>query len=89
MLSNCSAGEDSWVSLGLQGAQTSVSNTKSTLTGRVDTEAETLILWPLDVKSWFIVKDPDAGKDSGQEQRRETEDEMVEWHHQLNGHEIE
>ena len=56
-------------------------------TGRIDAEA--LILWPLDVKSWFIGKDPDAGKDSGQEQRRAKEDEMVEWHHQLNGHEIE
>ena len=58
-------------------------------TGRIGAEAEAIIPWPLDVKSWFIVKDSNAGKDSGQEQRKVTEDEMVEWHHQLNGPEIE
>ena len=89
MLSNFSAGESSWVSLGLQGAQTSVSNTKSTLTGRVDTEAETPILWPPDVKSWFIGKDSDAGKDWRQEEKGTREDEMVGWHHGLNGPESE
>ena len=46
----------------------------------------TLTLWPLDVKSWLIWKDPDAGKDWGQEEKGTVEDEMVGWHHQLNGH---
>ena len=54
--------------------------------GRTDVEAETPILCPPDVKSWLIWKDPDAGKDGGQEEKGTTEDEMVEWHHRLNGH---
>ena len=45
--------------------------------GRTDAEAETPILWPLDEKSWLIGKDPDSGKDWGQEDKRVTEDEMV------------
>ena len=53
--------------------------------GRSDAEAETPILWPSDVKSWLIWKDPDAGKDWRQEEKGMTEDEMVWWHHQLNG----
>ena len=53
---------------------------------RTDAEAETPILWPPDVKSWLIWKNPDAGKDWGQEEKRTTEDEMVGWHHRLNGH---
>ena len=53
--------------------------------GRTDVEAETPILWPLDVKKWLILKDPDAGKDWRQEEKGTTEDEMVGWHHQLNG----
>ena len=53
--------------------------------GRTDFEAETLILWPPDAKSWFIWKDPDAGKDWGQEEKGMTEDEMVEWHYGLDG----
>ena len=57
--------------------------------GRTDAEAETPILWPPDVKSWLIWKDPDAGKGWGQEERGTTEDEMVGWHHQLIGHEFE
>ena len=56
--------------------------------GRTDVEAETAILWPPKVKNWLIGEDPDAGKDWGQE-KRTTEDEMVGWHHQLNGHEFE
>ena len=56
--------------------------------GRTDVEAETPILWPPDVKSWLIAKDPDAGKDWGQEEKAMTEDEMAGWHHQLNGHEF-
>ena len=55
-------------------------------TGRTDAEAETPILWPPDAKSWHTGKDPDAGKDSGQEDKGTTEDEMVGWHHRLNGH---
>ena len=58
-------------------------------TGRTDVEAETPILWPPDVKSWLTWKDPDAGKDWGQEEKGTTEDEMVGWHHRLNGHEFE
>ena len=57
--------------------------------GRTDLEAETPILWPPDVNSWLISKDPDAGKDWGQEEKGMTEDEMVGWHHRLNGHEFE
>ena len=58
-------------------------------TGRTDAEAETPILWPYDVKNWLIWKDPDAGKDWRQEEKGMTEDEMVGWHHLLNGHEFE
>ena len=57
--------------------------------GRTDAEAETPILWPPHVKSWLIWKDPDAGKDWGQEEKGTTEDEMVGWHHWLDGHEFE
>ena len=57
---------------------------------RTDAEAEALILWPPYGKSWLAGKDPDAGKDWGQdEEKGMTEDEMVGWHHQLNGHEFE
>ena len=56
--------------------------------GRTDAEAETLTLWPPDAKSWLIWKDPDAGKDWGQEEKRTTEDEMVGWHHLLNEREF-
>ena len=55
-------------------------------TGRTDVEAETPILWAPDEKSWLIWKDPDAGKDWGQEEKGTAEDEMVGWHHRLNGH---
>ena len=54
--------------------------------GGTDVEAETKILWPTHVKSRLIWKDPDAGKDWGQEEKGTTEDEMVGWHHRLNGH---
>ena len=57
-------------------------------TGRADAEAETPILWPLDVKNWLIWKDPDAGKDWRKEKRM-TEDEIVGWHHRFDGHEFE
>ena len=54
-----------------------------------DAEAETPILWPPDAKNWLIGKYPDAGKDWRLEEKGMTEDEMVGWHHQLNGHEFE
>ena len=57
--------------------------------GRTDAEAETPILWPLNSKKWLIGKAPDAGKDWRQEEKGTTEDEMVGWHHWLDGHEFE
>ena len=54
--------------------------------GRSGAEAETLIIWTPDVKNRLIGKDPNAGKDRRQEEKGMTEDEMVGWHHQLNGH---
>ena len=57
--------------------------------GRTVAEAEAPVLWPPVVKSQLIGKDLDGGKDWGQEEKKETEDAMVGWHHQLNGHEFE
>ena len=57
--------------------------------GRTDAEAEALILRPPDSKSLLIGKDPDARRDWGQEEKGMTEDEMVGWHHRLDGHEFE
>ena len=57
--------------------------------GMTDAEAETPILWPPHAKSWLIGKDPDAGKDWGQEEKWTAEDEMAGWHRQLNGHGFE
>ena len=73
MFLNYGVGEDSCKSLGLQ----------------TETEAETPILWPPRAKSWFIGKDPDAGRDWGQEEKGMTEDEMAGWHHRLDGPEFE
>ena len=56
--------------------------------GKTDVEAETPILWPPDAKSWLIWKDPDVEKDRRQEEKGTIEDEIVRWHHQLNGHEF-
>ena len=56
--------------------------------GKTDAEAETPILWPPDATKWLIGKDPDAGKDWRQEEKGTTEDEMVGWHHRLNGHDL-
>ena len=81
MFLNCGVGEDSWESLELQEDPTCL--------GRTDAEAEAPILWPPDAESWLIWKDPDAGKDWGQEEKGKTEDEMVGWHHWLDGHEFE
>ena len=57
--------------------------------GRTDAEAETPVLWPPDVKSWLTGKDPDAGRDWGQEEKGTTEDEMAGWHHWVDGREFE
>ena len=57
--------------------------------GGTDGKAETPVLWPPDAKNWLIRKDPDSGKDWRREEKGMTEDEMVGWHHQLNGHEFE
>ena len=57
--------------------------------GRTDAVAETPVLWPPDVKSWLIWKDPDAGKNWRWEEKGTTENEMVGWHHRLSGHEFE
>ena len=58
-------------------------------TGGIDAEAKAPILWPPDAKSWLIWKDPDAGKGRRQEEKVMADDEMVGWHHQLNGREFE
>ena len=57
-------------------------------TGGTDVEAETPVLWPSVAESWLSQKDPDAEKDWLREEKGTTEDEMVGWHHQLNGHEF-
>ena len=57
--------------------------------GRTGAEVEAPVLWPPDAKNWLIGNDPDAGKDWRQEEKGMTEDEMVGWHHWLNGHEFE
>ena len=57
--------------------------------GRTDAEAETPVLWVPHAKSWLIGKDPDAGRDWGQEEKGMTEDEIAGWHRQLDGHEFE
>ena len=58
-------------------------------TERSEAKAETPILWPPNVKNWLIKKDPDAREDWRREEKGTTEDEMVGWHHQFNGHEFE
>ena len=79
MFSNCGAGEDSWESLGLQEIKpvNPKGNQSWIFSGRTDADIETPILWPPDVKKWFIGKDPDAGKDWRQEEKVAIKDEMV------------
>ena len=91
MLLNCDVGEDSWESLALQGIKpvNYKGNQPQIFSGRTDAEAEVPILWPPDVKTWLSRKDPDAGKDWRQEEKEETEDKMVGWHHGLSEHEFE
>ena len=90
MLLSCGVGEDSWESLGLQGDPTSPPQRRSALDVHWKDWCWSWnsILWPPDVKSWLIGKDPDAYKDWKQEEKGMTEDEMVGWHHRLNGHEF-
>ena len=84
-LSNCGSRED----LKESGrSNQSILNHPWIFIGRTDVEAETPKLWPPDAKNWLIGKDPDAGKDWKQEMGT-TEDEMVGWHHRLDGHELE
>ena len=64
-------------------------NPKGIYIGRTYAEAELPILWPPDAKSWLVGKDPDGGKDWQLEEKGVTEDEMIGWHHRLNGHELE
>ena len=87
MLLNCSVGEDSWDSLDCEEIQPVHPKGEQSwvFIGRTDVEAETPILLPPDVKNWLTWKDHDAGKDWGQEEKGMTEDEMVGWHHWLNG----
>ena len=90
MLLNCGVGEDSWVPRSARRFNQSILKEISPeYSGRTDAEGKTPILWPPDAKSWLIWKDPDYGKDWGQEEKGTTEDEMVGWHHWLNGHEFE
>ena len=89
--SNCGAGEDSRESLGCKEIKqvTSIENQPWIFIGRTHTEAEALMFWPPNVKSWLVGKDPEAGKAWGQEEKGVAEDEMVGWHHWVNGHESE
>ena len=91
MLLNCGVGEDSWESLDSKEIQpvNPKGNQSWMFIGRTDAEAETPILWPLDAKNWLIGKDTGAGKDWRQEGKGTTEDEMVRWPHQLDGHKSE
>ena len=83
-------GEDSWESLGLQRNQNSPKGNQFWIfIGKTDAEAEVPILWSPDAKRQLIRKDPDAGKDWRQEEKETREDEMVGWHHWLNGQEFE
>ena len=87
VLLNCGVGEGSWESLDWKEIQPvhPKGDQSWVFIGRTDVEAETPILWPPDAKSWLIWKDPDAGKDWGQEDKG-IEDGIVGWHHRLNEH---
>ena len=91
MLLNSDVGEDCWKSLDCKEIQpvNSKGNQSWIFVGRTDAETEAPILWPPDANSWLIRKEPDAGKDWGQETKGTTEDEMFGWHCQLNGYEFE
>ena len=90
MVLNCGIGEDSWESLGQQGNPKvhPKGNQSWIFIGRTDAEAEAPMLWPPDVKIWLLWKGPDAGKDWRWEEKGMPEDDMVGWHHQLDGHSL-
>ena len=83
MLLNCGVGEDSEIPLGCKDIQPvhSKGDQPWLFFGRNDAKAETPILWPPDAKSQLFGKDPDAGKDGGQEEKGATENKIVGWHH--------
>ena len=89
MLSNCGAGEDSILDCKEIESVHPKGNQLWIFVGRTDAEAEVPTLWLPDVKSQLIEKDSHAGKDWRQEEKMVTEDEMVGWHHRLDGHEFE
>ena len=91
MLLNCGVGEDFESPLDCKEIQPVHSERHQSWVffGRTDAKAETPILWPPHAKCWFIGKDSDAGRDWGQEEKGMTEDEMVAWHHRLDGCEFE
>ena len=90
MLLNCGVGKDSWEFLSKEIKPVNPKGNQSWIfIGRTDVEVEAPILWPPDAKSQLIRKDPDAGKDWGQEEKGTTEDEMVGWPHWPNGHGFE
>ena len=89
MLLNCGVGEDSWESWTARRSNQSILNQSWIFIGTTGAKAEAPMIWPPDVKNWLLRKDRDAGKDWRSEEKGTTEDEMVGWHHQLNGHEFE
>ena len=91
MLLICGVGETLECSLDCREIQLvhSKGNQSWVLIGRTEDNAKTPILWPPYEKSWLIGKDSDAGRDWGQEEKGTTEDEMIEWHHELDGHDFE
>ena len=91
MLLNCGVGEDPWKSLDSKEIKpvNPKGNQSWIFIGRTDAEAQTSILLPPDAKNGLIWKDPNPGEDWRQEEKGTTEDEMVGWHHWLNGHEFE
>ena len=92
MILNCGARQDSWESFGQQKIKSvnpKGKNQSWIFIGRTNAEAEALILWLPNMKSWLTGEDPDAGKGWGQQEEGTTEDEMVGWHHWLDGHEFE
>ena len=91
MLLNCGVGEDCWESLDCKEIQPVHTKWDQSwiFIEKTDAEAEIPILWPPDAKKWLFGKDPDAGKDWRREEKGTTEDDVVGWHHWLEGHEFE
>ena len=91
MLLNCGVGEDSESPFDCKEIKPVIpkGNQSWIFIGKTDAEVETPILWPPDARNWLFGKDPDAGKDWGQEEKGTTEDEMVGWHHRLYGYKFE